>query len=41
MLPKITRGLLREWGACHNDAQIAELVPEHGLTLLETADLGF
>ena len=36
---KITRELLRRWGACNEDARIAELVPEAGLTPLEFSDL--
>ena len=34
---KITRELLRRWGACYDDQRIAELVPEAGLTPLEVA----
>ena len=34
---KITRDLLRLWGACYDDARIDELVPEAGLTPLEIA----
>ena len=36
---KTTRKQLRLWGACYNDAEIAELVPEDGLTPLEVAAL--
>ena len=36
---KITRELLRKWNACYSDAQIAELVPESGLTPMEVADM--
>jgi hypothetical protein len=36
---KITREQLRQWGACYNDAKIAALVPEDGLTPLELAAL--
>ena len=36
---KITRELLRRWGACYDDAKIAALVPEAGLTPLEVAAL--
>ena len=36
---KITRELLRRWGACYDDEEIAALVPECGLTPLEIADL--
>jgi hypothetical protein len=36
---KITRELLRRWGACYEDAKIASLLPEGGLTPLEVASL--
>lgn len=36
---KITRELLRKWGACYNDKRIAELVSESGLTPTEIAAL--
>jgi hypothetical protein len=36
---KITREQLRLWGACYDDAKIAALVPEAGLTPLEIAAL--
>ena len=36
---KITRERLRQWGACYDDAKIAALVPEDGLTPLEFAAL--
>ena len=36
---KITRELLRKWGACYNPERIAELVPKAGLTPLEVAAL--
>ena len=35
----VTRQLLREWCACYTDAQIAELVPESGLTPIQLIDL--
>ena len=36
---KITRKQLRLWGACYDDAEIASLVPESGLTPMEIAAL--
>ena len=36
---KITREKLRLWGACYDDAKIAALVPEAGLTPLEIVAL--
>ena len=36
---KITRMMLRRWGACYSDQRIASLVPESGLTPLEIAEL--
>ena len=36
---KITRRMLRRWGACYNDAKIASLVPVDGLTPTEIAAL--
>ena len=35
----ITRDILRAWGACYTDAEIAGLVPEAGLTPLQVLDL--
>ena len=35
----VTRQLLRDWCACYTDAQIAELVPESGLTPIQLIDL--
>jgi hypothetical protein len=36
---KITRKILRQWGACYTNARIATLVPAKGLTPLEIAAL--
>lgn len=36
---KITRMMLRRWGACYSDDKIASLVPESGLTPIEIAEL--
>ena len=35
---RITRKMLRDWGACYSDEQIAELVPESGVTPLQVCD---
>jgi len=36
---KITRRMLRRWGACYSDTKIAALVPDEGLTPTEIAAL--
>ena len=37
---RITRQLLRQWEACYEDEQIAELVPPEGVTPLQVATSG-
>ena len=39
MTTTITREQLRQWGACYTDAQIAALIPESGLQLIDVARL--
>ena len=38
MTTMITREVLREWGACYDDDEIASLVPPEGVTPLEVLD---